>query len=197
MFARIYTQYIDAPALLAVPLRESQLTQRNLHFDDVTRVRNLSGGVPDGVPRIVFSLVHVIIGQVHLHTQRIRKELERATRIAIGVQHNADEVIVVRRIAVAQVGANGGWIRILRVKRDVQVVAVFNEVGNGLHTRRNVFAGICFDVNIDLKCILPGVVVEDTVDADCLLRARKLIDTCVGQRWQRQKEYQARGLSGL
>ena len=83
------SQQIDAPGLLAVHIRETQLIQRDLHLNDKAGFANPPSRVPDGVPGIVLIVVNVVGCYVYLHAKRVRVELERAAFVVIRIQRYA------------------------------------------------------------------------------------------------------------
>jgi hypothetical protein len=60
-----------------------------------------------------------------LHAQGVGKELECAALIIIGIKNNANEVIVPGRVPILQVSTNLRRSRIMCIKRDIDVLAVF------------------------------------------------------------------------
>ena len=168
--AGIEAQKVDTPGLEAGTLRKAKLGQRNLHLHDVSLVVNPPVRVPDGVPGRIFRLAHVVVRQVHLHAIWIRKKLERTLLVAVGIDHDADEVVVESSVAVTQVGAYARRIRVLCVERDVQVVSVLNEVGKGLHLGGDVFARAGLDADLNPARIAPGRLVDAAVDHHGLVR---------------------------
>ena len=170
MLAWVKTQQVNAPGLFAVDLRKSQLAEWDLHFNDIALVVNPARRIPDRVPRVVLALRNVVVGEVHLHTKRVGEELERAAAVPVGVNHDPDEIVVECRVAVSEEGTNGFGIRIFRVEGDEQALAVLNNVGDGLDTGREVLARARFGIDIDSRGVLPGVLIDDTVDRDFAIR---------------------------
>ena len=109
------------------------------------RLVDLAGRVPDRVPRRALVAIHVVVDQVHLHAERVDEELERAALIVEGVEHDADEIVVERRVAIAQIGANRLRVRIARIERDQELIAVLDEVSRRLDLGRLILARVGFD----------------------------------------------------
>ena len=77
---------------------------------------------------------------------------------------NIYEVIVVGRIAVTQKRPDCLRIRVTRIKCDVQVHAVFHQVGDGLDLGRNILSRVCLDVDLYLQRFEPSQIIQVAID---------------------------------
>ena len=170
--ARPEAKQVDAPGLIALRAWESELAERDRELDDVAVGRDAACRVPDRVPGRVLGAIHVVLNRVHLHAEWIHEELERAALVVEGVDHDADEVVVPSGVGVAQIGANRPRLRVARVERDEQLIAVLHEVDLRRDLRGLVLARIGFEREIDDERMGPNLVVEHAVDLGAALGVR-------------------------
>ena len=140
------------------------MTERNLHFDNVAVRADFTRGIPDGIPRLIFVPIDVVIRQVHLNTERVGKKLEGATLIVVGVENNAYKIVVPGRISVAKVGTNLTRLRISGVECDIEVLTILKKIRNRLDSCWKIFARIGFEADIYLGSEFPDFFIKDAIN---------------------------------
>ncbi len=164
--ARIEADHIDAPGLVPLAARETQLVERNRHLHHVARLGDAAGRVPDRVPGRRLAAGDVVVEQVHLHAERVDEELEGPALVVEGVEDDADEVVVPGGVAVREVGADRLWIGVFRLETDVEVTVVVKDQGLGLHRGRLVLRWAGLVAERDDHRALPEALVQPAVDGD-------------------------------
>src|SRR5210317_678161 len=91
----------------------------------------------------------VVTRLVHLYTKRIGVELERPALIVVGIENDADVVIVPRRVAITKVSANHVRIRVVSRERNIEVFTVLYQERSGLDGSRLVLRRIGLDVQLE------------------------------------------------
>ena len=162
--ARAETQRVDAPLLHVLAVLEAQRRERDFELDDVAGGVDLAGRVPQAVPRRILVAALLLDDQVHLRAPRVREDFVRAALVVEGVEHQADEIVAPRAVAIAQVRADGRRLRVLGDERDQQVGAVLGQVHRGLDRRRRVFARAGLVGQVELGRLLPKRFVELAVE---------------------------------
>jgi len=107
-----------------------------------------------------------------LDAERIHEEFERAPLIVEGVEHHADEVVVERGVAIAQIRADLARIGIACVEGDEELVAVLDEVRDGLDVGPRILARKRLDRELQGERVAPDRIVEHAVDRHLGLRVR-------------------------
>jgi hypothetical protein len=110
-----------------------------------------------------------------LHAERIDDEKVAAALVVEGVEDDADPVIRPRLVAVGEVGAYRGRIRIMGAESDVKAVRVVHHEDLGLDRCRGVFAGSDLEVQGHRPRLVPDRLVEDPVDGDTSVDSRNLV----------------------
>jgi hypothetical protein len=153
--ARAEAQEVRAPGLDVLAALEAQRRQRDLQLHHEAGVGDPAGRIPDAVPAVVLVAGGVVDHQVHLRAERVDEELVGTTLVVEGVEHHADEVVVVGGVAIAQEGADLLRVRILGDEGDQHVLAVFGDIGGGLHVGRGVLGRARLDAEVDLGGLRP------------------------------------------
>ena len=101
-----------------------------------------------------------------MHAQRVCIEFERTSTIVIGVNNNADIVVVLGRITIAQVRPYFCRIRIARRKPDVEISTVLHQIGDSINACWNILARLVFEAELNLSRISPSVLTEHAINVD-------------------------------
>ena len=111
--ARVAAVQAHGPALGLVAFAEAQGGERNAHLHVVASLGDSAGAGPQSVPGIVLVAGGLVVDQVHLHAQGIDEEFVSAALVVEGVDEDADEVVAVCGIAVAQARADVTGLRVV------------------------------------------------------------------------------------
>src|SRR5690606_7165287 len=177
-----------SPNLLAVGVLKAQLAQRYAHLNYVSVAADFSGRFPGRVPGRIVVTVYVIEGPVELHAERVGEELERAAAVIIGIETDADIVVRVEGVTVAQPCPNARRVRIVRHDPDIHAIAIFQQPGNGLDRGCRVLTGVGFIAEFDLQRVCPSMVIEHSVDPDVGFYMRQRGRCCNNRRRNREKQ---------
>src|SRR6185503_1104661 len=122
--------------------------------------------VPDGIPRKILAASDVAVESVHLDATRADSELEGAPAVIERIDQEPDGVISGRRVAVGEVRANLGRVRIERAKRHQQPAPIERQQARRLDRRWYVVSRKPLEPEGNLNRVLPGRLVELAVDGD-------------------------------
>ena len=178
--ARVVAHDGEPPGQVLVRPGEAQRGERDCHLDVVSLQRESPGRQPDRVPGHVLVLIaavaDIIARRVHLDSERIHEQPEPAALVVERVQEQRHPIVVSRLVAVGEMRANLGRIRIIGPECRVQASTVVDQKHFGSHRRGDVLSGFDLVRQVEPEGALPGVFVDHAIDPDGGCRARDGVD---------------------